>query len=51
MDGKDDKYRDFYTGTTAILLLQKGDLWDDWTWIIHIQMALERLSVEVLFWF
>ena len=40
--------RDLYAGTTPAFLLQSGALWNEWILIVHFQMALLRLSIEVL---
>jgi hypothetical protein len=48
VNGKDKEDRDLYAGTTLAFLLQSGALWNKWILIVHFQMALLRLSIEVL---
>lgn len=48
MNGKDEKDCDLYAGTTLVLLLQSGALWNQWILVVHFQMALLRLFIEVL---
>src|SRR5207302_6496851 len=36
VDGQDEKHRDFYAGTTFVLLFQKGTLREEWTLVVHI---------------
>ena len=48
VNGQDEEDRDLYAGTTLVFLLQSGALWNEWILIVHFQMALLRLSIEVL---
>jgi hypothetical protein len=48
VNGKDEEDRDLYAGTALVFLLQSGALWNDWILVVHFQMTLLRLSIEVL---
>jgi hypothetical protein len=48
VNGKDEKDRDLYACTAFVFLLQSGALWNEWILVIHFQMALLRLFIEVL---
>jgi hypothetical protein len=49
VNGQDEEDRDLYAGTTLVFLLQSGAWWDEWILVVHFQVALLRLSIEVLF--
>ena len=48
VNGQHEEDRDLHAGTTLVFLLQSGALWNKWILIIHFQMALLRLFIEVL---
>jgi hypothetical protein len=48
VNGQDEKDGDLYSGMALAFLLQNGALWSEWTLVVHFQMALLRMSFEVL---
>ena len=48
MDGQYEEDRDLYAGTTLVFLLRSGAQWIQWILVVHFQMALLRLFIEVL---
>ena len=48
VNGQDEEDRDLYAGTAFVFLLQSGALWNEWILVVHFQLALLRLFIEVL---